>query len=225
MTNRQLVARVNNQLRLLSKDSYINDRAILRTAQNTSESYLSKRARNRQLFRQDNLYNTITCVEFKEVNTYECDIVEFKTCNKLMRSKKKMPKLVYSRYGSSIKEVTSIDGSVDFKPSTISQYRRDSKRQQIGKHNFFYSENDYIWLPDSEMESGRVYLLTIDLYDLNEISECSDKCKSAWDYDFIVPSDLLEQVIRETVQQLSTTIQIVEDENPNMDSNIKSQTV
>lgn len=226
MTNRQITSRIKNQLRLLTKDSNLNDRFLLHTAQNISESYLSKRARSRQLFRQSNLYKSVSCVELDSIDTYKCDIVEFKTCNKIMKSKKKLPKLIYSRYGGSIKDVNAIDGVFDFKPSTIDQYRRDSKRVKSPDHKFFYVKDDYLWIPDSDVEVVEMYILTLDHYDLNEIYNCSgNKCKSAWEYDFIAPSDLLEQIIRETVQQVSVTIQIPQDENPNMDENIKSQTV
>ncbi len=59
------------------------------------------------------------------------------------------------------------------------------------------------------------------------MSNCEEDndCRSAWDYDFVITSELLEQVIRETISQVTVTIQIPEDENPNLDSNIKSQTV
>ena len=227
-TNKEIVSRVKNQLRLLTKDSDLNDRYILFTAQNIAESYLSKRARNRSLFRQTNLYKTVSCVEMISVDTFSCDIVEFKSCKKLRRSKKKLPKLIYSRYGGSIKEVTTIDGSVEFKPSTTAQYRRDSKRLRLGDYKFFYIQDDYLWIPDSEIEAVNIYVLALDLFDLEEMSECSSfdgNCQSAWEFEFVINSDLLEQVIRETIEQVSVPVQIPEDEKPNLDLNQKSQTI
>jgi hypothetical protein len=229
-TNREIVSRVKNQLRLLSKDANLNDRFILFTAENIAETYLSKKARNRALYRYDNLYKDISCVELIDVNTYKCDIVEFRSCKKLKRSKKKLPELVYSRYGGSIKEVTAIDGGVDFKPSTVAQHRRDGKRQKVAPGvNYFYIKDGYLWIPDSDIEMVNIYILALDQYDLDNMSNCpgddETNCMSAWEYDFVISSDMLEQVIRETIQQVSITIQIQEDENPNLDSNIKSQTV
>ncbi|MCB1711757.1 MAG: hypothetical protein KDH96_04535 [Candidatus Riesia sp.] len=223
-TNKEIVSRVKNTLNLVNKDMDVNGRFILHTAQNISISYISKRLRSRSLYRQDNLFTTVPCVELIDIDVFSCDIVEFKSCKKLKRSKKKLPELIYSRYGSSLKEVTAIDGLYEFKPSTLSQYRRDSQRAGFSDYKYFYVKNGYLWIPDSEQELVELYLLTPDLYDLYEMSECQDDCKSAWDYEFIVPSDLLEQVISETAQKISIRYQIPTDENPNLDSNQKTQT-
>jgi hypothetical protein len=229
VTNRELVSRVKNQLRLVNKDSNLNDRFILHTAQNIAESYLSKKARSRSLYRYSDLYKTIPCVELEKIDTFKCDVVEFKSCNKLVRSKKKLPKLVYSRYGGSLKEVTSIDNVFLFKPSTVSQYRTDSKRLKYSNDiKYFYIRDGYLWIPESDIEAVNLYILSLDQYDLEKMSNCGEQdsdCKSAWDYDFVITSELLEQVVRETISQVTVTIQIPKDELPNLDSNQKSQTV
>lgn len=87
--NKEFASRVKNQLNMISKDMDVNARFILHTGQNIAESYISLRLRSRQLYRQDNLYSPLKCVEMEEVDTYLCDIVEFRSCNKLMKSKKK----------------------------------------------------------------------------------------------------------------------------------------
>lgn len=53
----------------------------------------------------------------------------------------------------------------------------------------------------------------------------NDDCKSEWEYDFIYPVKLIENIVSETIREASMKIQIPTDENPNMDSNQKSQTV
>ena len=45
-----------------------------------------------------------------------------------MRSKKKLPKLIYSKYEASILEVTSIDGKYLFIPVTPQQFKINKKR-------------------------------------------------------------------------------------------------
>ena len=169
-TNREIVSRVKNQLRLLTKDSNLNSRFILHTAKNIAESYLSKKARSRSLYRYANLYKTIECIELEKVNVFECDIVQFKSCNKLMRSKKKLPELVFSRYGGSIKEVVAIDDIFEFKPSTLSQFRRDRERKTFTDDiKYFYIKNGYLWIPESDVEIVNIYLLCLDEYDAKAI--------------------------------------------------------
>lgn len=221
--NKQVVARIKNQFRLTSKDTELRDRFILFTAQNIAESYISKRLNDKKLFRQDNLYTEIPCIEMETIDTYKCDIVEFRTCDKLVKSKLKLPSLVYSKLGNTVKEVTSIDGKYLFKPSTVAQYRRDAKRRKPhSAPKYFYVKDGYLYIPDSELRAVNIYVLSLDLYDSEEISTCKEGCKSAWDYEFICPSDLLEQVMRETAGIVQVPIQIPPDENPNMNENIKN---
>lgn len=223
VTNREIVSRINNQVRALTKDSEINNRFILFTAQNIASSYLAKKAKNFSLYRQDDLFTTIDCVEMEKSNIYECDIIQYRSCNKLMKSKNKLPGLIYTRFGSSIIEVSNIDGSEVFSKKTPTQYKNDAKRKGTQKQSY-YTSNGHLYLPDSEIEVVRVVLITLDTYDANETSACSDCCDSAWDNEFICPPDLLEQVMRETLQQVLVAIQISVDENPNLDSNQKTQT-
>lgn len=223
MTNKQVVSRIKNQFNLTSKDTQKNDRFILFTAKNIAESYISKRLNDKRLFRQDNLYNEISCVEMESVDIYKCDLVEFRSCEKLVKSKLKLPSLVYSKLGNTIKEVTSIDGKYLFKPNTISQYRRDSKRKKTKKLlEYFYVKDGYLYLPESEIKMVNIYVLSLDLYESEENSTCKKGCKSAWDYEFIAPSDLLEQILRETASIIQTPVQLPVDENQNMNENIKN---
>lgn len=221
MTNKEFVARVKGQLNMLNKDSDINGRFILHTGQSIATSYLSMRLRDRSLYRQDNLFKPITCVEFERVDTFTCGIVEFRSCKTLMRSKKRVPKLIYSRYGASIRDVTSIDNIFQFKQSTLSQYRIDSARQGFSDYEYYYIKDGYIYIPDSDIEVGEIDVISIDQYELSQISGCDDDCSSAWEHEFIITSDLLNQVIRETVQEVYMKLQIPIDENPNLNSNEK----
>ena len=223
VTNKQAVARIKNKFNFVSKDAEKSDRFILFTAKNIAESYISKRLNDKKLFRQDNLYTEITCVEMESIESYKCEFVEFRSCDKIVKSKLKLPSLVYSKLGNTVKEVTSIDGKYLFKPSTISQYRRDSKRKQSKQSpKYFYVKDGYLYLPDSEVKTVNIYVLSLDLYESEEISSCKDGCKSAWDYEFIAPSDLLEQILRETASVIQPSATLPTDEAPNMNEHIKN---
>lgn len=217
-TNSEIVSRVKNQLKFLTKDDNINDRFILYTARNIATTYISQRLKDMSLYREYNLFEYIECVELEKVRPYYCNIFEFKSCEKLVKSKKKIPNLIYSRLGSSLKEVSSVDNKYTFKQSTLSQYRRNIKRKGFVKGENFYILDDYLYIPDVNVKKVNLLVLALDLYDLNQLSSCNEDCMSAWDYKFVCPDKLLEQVIRDTVQQLTITKQIREDENPNLNS-------
>lgn len=220
MNNREFVSRVSNQLRMTSKDEYISDRLVLSTGQSFSKKLITQKIQRRSIDRDMSLYKNIDCIEFEPVKAAKCEFVEFRLCDKLSKSVKKFSDLIYTRYGSTIKELYSIDGKVSFTESTRYQLRLDSQRDSSYKPNKFYVLNDYIYIPD-EIYTLSGLVLMLDQYELEQLSGCSDCCESIWDKEFIVPDGMLEDVIGYTVQQLSVTKQIVPDESSDMNENKK----
>lgn len=220
MTNIEITSRVINIVKALSKDNRLSRRYVLKTLQNKAKFYISQKLADKSLFRESNIYTPLNCVEMKKIDIYKCDIIEFRSCKKLMRSVKKLPELIYSKYGSSILEVTSIDGEYRFTAVTPNQYRLNKQRNSNINQDYFYIKDGYLYLPDSEVMSVSLQLITLDLYELEQCSQCSNnKCKSAWDFEFIVPDKLLEVVISETIKEISLNRQVQEDQNPNLQDN------
>ena len=225
MNNKKLVSRISIGLNANNKDSRISKRYILEVATGKAVFLMAQKYRDRSLFRESNILTTIPCFELEKIDKYKCDIVEFKTCHTVMKSKLTLPELVYSRYGSSLKEVTNIDFSVDFRPTTTAKYRRDKRREGFGVEDFFYIKDNYLYLPDSEVKTVSLALYTPNTYEAIKVSACNDnKCLNPWDFEFACSSKLLELVIQETIKELSFKLQVPVDENPNMDVNLKSKT-
>jgi len=220
MSNNEITDIILNVLKANSKDSRISRRLVLSTLESKAKFYISQKLNDKSLYREANIYKEIPCTEFKNIDIIDCPIVEFKTCKTLMRSKKKIPELIWSKYGHTLKEVTSIDGSYAFDPITATQYRKNKERTGKTNKKYFYIKDNYIYIPDYEFYTGNLYLISQDLYELEQISECSkNKCDSVWDFEFVCPNKLEEVVIQETLKQLSLTKQIQEDTNPNLNPN------
>jgi hypothetical protein len=217
MNNLEITSRILNALKTLTKDGRVSRRYVLKVAQEKAKFLISQKLGENSLYREENLRTTLDCFELQKIDTVKCPIIEFRTSSSVMRSKKKLPELIHSKYGSSIKEVTSIDGAFILKPTTPHQYRLNKSRKTDSKEIYFYVKDGYLYLPDSEVKLVQLSLITLDLYDLQECSECSDKpCKSAWEYEFICSDKLLEVVIQETLKEVITTKQVQSDQNPNL---------
>lgn len=219
MTNAEFVSRVVNGLNSVNKDSRLSKRYVLFTGRQKAEFLISQKLRDRSLYREDNLYKEISCFEMKQIDPVKCDIIEFRRCKNLMRSVNKLPKLIYSRYGNSLKEVLSLDDETEFKYTTPAQYRRDRERES-SDYNYYYVKNQHLYLIDSKVKRLNLYILTTNLEDVKDC-DCEEDCKSLWDFDFVVPDSLSENVISETIREVSMKLQIPTDENPNLNSNEK----
>lgn len=223
MTNAEIVSRVRNGLNSISKDDRISRRYILHVAKQKATFLISQKLNDRSLFREDNLYKTLDCFEMESVDVVRCDILEFRRCKSIMKSKCKLPKLIYSRYGSSLKEVITADGEKEFKPITPSQYRRDKNRVEKSDYIYFYVKDGYLYLLDTEIELISLYLISMELDSLEEGCGCkdNDECRSLWDYEFNIPDKLEEAIVGETIKEIGMSKQIPRDENPNTNNNEK----
>ena len=89
-----IVNRVANTIKSQNKDQRVPKRYILSIFQSKLEFLIAQKLHDKSLFREDGLYTTIDCVELEHIDTFECDIVEFKSCNTVMKGVKKLPKIV-----------------------------------------------------------------------------------------------------------------------------------
>jgi len=218
MNNLEVTSRILNTLKSLSKDNRTPRRYVLKVAQEKAKFLIGQKLGESSLYREQNLYSTLECMEMEKADLIKCPIIEFRSCKQLMRSKKQLPELIHSKYGASVKEVTSLDGEFLLLPITPYQYRLNKQRKDgLKGENFFYIKDNYLYIPELEVKMVQVVLITQDLYDLEECSECKDNsCKSVWDYEFICSDKLLEVVLQETLKEVSMTKQIQADQNPNL---------
>lgn len=228
MTNGEFVSRIVNNLKFLNQDEHISRRFILRVGQNKAKFYISQKMLDKTIFRETNLFKTIECFRLEEEDRVKCGILEFQRCNSLMKSVKKIPGLIYSRLGSSIVSVTSMGGEIVFDPTTPKSYALKKNRKGFDKlkKKYYYTQDEYLYLPDTEIEYVTVTYIPYDTT-CDEVSECGgvlsdSSCENVWDKPFNVPDKLLEQVISDTLKEVSIVRQISVDEMPDMDSNIKT---
>jgi len=224
MKNREIVSRISNQVRMITKDDYVSDRFVLSTAVSIASKFITQKIQSRSIDRDASLYREVSCIEFEPENVFTCNYVEFSSCNKLSKSVKNLGEigLLYTRYGSSIKELYSIDRqSTSFAESTLYQLRMDSARQGSNYlEEKFYVLNNHIYVP-REIEALSGNILALDQYELDSISSCEENCQSAWEKDFICPDSMLEDVIGYSIQNIVQTKQIQEDEKPDLSNNSK----
>lgn len=207
MKNSEAVSKVINSFKFLNKDERISKRYVLRLLRDASKNLISQKLLDRTISEESNLYTKIECFEFHQIDIVSCPIIEFRRCNVLMKSKKPLPELVFSRNGSSIKEITSLDDFTEIYLTTPDQYRRDSKRQYFSKRDtYLYIDTDnYAYIVDKPIEAVNITILTLKTDEVEEASACSgnSSCKSGWEYDFIVPDKLEDTVFKQVLQILS----------------------
>lgn len=217
LTKGDFVSRVINGLNSLNKDQRISRRYILHVGQNIVRDFLGKRITEGLLLRDLNIVTVIDCLEMVPENTVKCDIIEFKRCKSLMRSKCQLPELFGSSFGASVVSVTALDEMTEFKPITLKQFRRNLDRNNIEGLFEYYVKDRYLYLPNSHVKRVNVELITLYPEDVKSCGE-EDECKDVYETEFIVPSKFIDNVVKATIQEVAFKKQIPTDENPNLDS-------
>lgn len=217
MTNLEFVSQISGILKSNNKDNRIPKRLILKVGQDAATFLIAQKLMDRTISSETNLYTTIPCFEFEQINSKNCPSIEFRLCKTLMKSKEPLPKLVFSRLGASVRDIVSLDGDFTFTFVDETQYRRNKKRQQQLKNQVFVylGTDNHLYIPDREILSLDLTVLTPDTIEAERVSQCNEKsCRSYWDYEFIVPSKLVESVKDITIQRLQITRTLQEDSNP-----------
>jgi hypothetical protein len=217
LTNLEFVSQISGILKSNNKDSKIPRRLILKVGQDSATFLIAQKLLDRTISQETNLYTTIPCFEFEQIDVKKCPSLEFRMCKTLMKSVKPLPKLVFSRLGASVRDIVSLDGNFTFSFVDEAQYRRNKNRQQLKNQVFVYLGTDnHLYIPDREIHSLDLTLLTLDTINIEDCSSCleKDECKSNWDAEFIVSSKLVEAVKDMTIQRLILSKQIQSDQNP-----------
>lgn len=219
MTNREITSEVVNILRTHNKDNRLSRRFILKLLQDSAEFLISQKWGDRSILAETSLYTYLPCFEFEKIDTKDCPSIEFRLCKTLMKSKKPLPKLIFARLGSSVKEIVSLDGDFLFTYVDETQYRRNKKRQHKLKNEvyIYLGADNHLYIPDEEIRTVDLTILTTDTTCIEDCSACMEKdnCKSFWDCEFIMASKLLEATKDMCLQRLGLLKQILPDQNPN----------
>lgn len=230
MKNSEFVSRIINDMNSINKDAHVSRRWILSIGRQKARSYITQKYADGTLFGEESLYTHINCMEMERVRKIDCCFDEFKLCRVLMRSKKRLPDMIYTRIGPAIIKVSNIMDDIIFTSISLRKYANNKERKYGNIDQYYYYVNDgYIYIPDINIEAINVDLITLDIKAALELGGCGaekDKpCTSQWDYDFVCPDKLLEYIVSETLRETITKLQIPTDENPDMDINKKTQKI
>ena len=216
-------------------DSYISPKFIYSETINIISDFLKKdHEAKRKLQKLSQGWSEIKCLNLVEVDVVECAELDIRMCEKLMRSKDRLPDTFSYSFGNIIKHVASINFSSFYDPVTPRQWNAIQKREFKDPNKYYYFFIDgYIYIPVPKKQVINVEALRVDAYFISKYevdvfnltnSECIDcqnnKCLSPLDYELVCPGYLLNDVKKELLNRLgSLFLKVQLDAYPNMNPN------
>lgn len=235
MIIRQYISDITNQTKQYSMDSYISPKFIYSETINIISDFLKKdHEAKRKLQKLSEGWSEIKCLNLVEVDVVECAELDIRMCEKLMRSKDRLPDTFSYSFGNIIKHVASINFSSFYDPVTPRQWNAIQKREFRDPNKYYYFFIDgYIYIPVPKKQVINVEALRVDAYFISKYevdvfnltnSECidcqKDKCLSPLDYELVCPGYLLNDVKKELLNRLgSLFLKVQTDQYPNMSNN------
>lgn len=224
--NGDFVSEIRNHLKANNKDDYVSARYIL----SVGYSYVSYLINNRRLsetLRDLDAFTFVPCLEMERVKSYKCDIAEFKTCDKIMKSKCQLPDIIQSKLGYLVESVTNIDHTEEYyQLRSAADYTIKKKRKFANNFKYFYVSSDrHLYLLNTTSEIVNINALFLEEEAAKCLSDCDDDCddcKSKLDDKFICPERFKSTVRDQTLQKLLNRVQVPRDEKPDLDENQKT---
>lgn len=208
-TYKQFYSDIASEIKTISADDFLSPRFIYYEMQNIIGDFLKKdQDAKRKLSLVTEGWNEIEGVELEEVPTISCPDIDVRLCERMMRSKKRLPPTFTYTFGNIIKHVASPNFSYFFNQTTPRQWGNIQKLKTKDKNKYYYFFiGGYIYLPipsnvDLAIENVRIEAYFIDQHEVEKFksetacNDCKkiDLCKSPLDYDVVCPFYLLDSV-------------------------------
>ena len=211
-TNREAISRLRNLIKAVNEDAFITDRYIYSLLIKHSKAILHRKDVEDKLRLNESLFETIPYVELIEIDKIEADCAGIKTGCKIMRTKKKLPKLMTATEGPIIRVVSSIDGSDIFQQCIAAVYvsMTLSTTFKYNKTHYFWYKNGYLYFPNILWDAVSVE----GMFEESISGYCStdeNDCALAQDSPLKLPDYLFSEVESLVFQDLGMLFKIPED--------------
>ena len=206
------ISRVRGILKAVNEDAFLTDRFLYSIISKYAKVIIQRQQNEKKLMSHDDLFEILSFVELKDVNTIEADCAPIKTKCTIKRTESKLPKMFTGKKGPIIRKIYSIDGSITFIKTTPGQYVEltNSTNFKYNKTHYYWFRDGYLYLPNNDIEAIMVDALWDDLLDGFCKLETED-CTAMQDRPFPLPEYLFAEVESMTQQEFGMTFKIPSD--------------
>lgn len=215
MKNSEFISNVNNTLNAISVDLRLSNKYIFNLGRTVVADFLKKESESRRVTTISEGWSELECLDMQEVPITECAGIDVYLCQKLMRTKIKVPETFTGYNGNLIKHVASVNFGQIYEPLRGIRLWNDVQKREIKKKNqkYYVFVNQYIYIPIPKGELESPETIRIEAYfknkwEIEKLNHSKEACKSCnpktpcvsvLDSDFVCPEYLVHDVIKETV--------------------------
>lgn len=224
-TIRTITSEIQTDINANNVDEWFSKRYIYNKLVDAAKKVI-KQENASKLYSQSSLFVTVPCVQMITVPLVDCCNVAIPSCKTVQRSKLEFPKIYETTGNRYLLTVRDILNTRSYTATTPLQYQSlVLLKDQDPNIRYFWFENNYLIIPDSEVE---VVVITGSFPEpdkaknLNScVKQTKGSCSNILDTEFNCPDYLLTDVKALTLQSIMQGIsrRVVEDQKPNLNTN------
>lgn len=212
----EVVSRVRNQIKAVRQDAFLTDRFIYSIISKHAKWLMKREDSKNNLLRFNSIMQTLDKVELIEIDRIEAGCINLSTNIKIMRTKNTIPLFMQGYWGPLIRQITSVDGQIDFQPIAPTQYAiiSQSKNFKYNKTYYYWYLNDNLYFPNIQWQYVRIEGVFEDDIAAYKCSDCKNNynCVVRQDQTFSVPDYLFGEIETNVLKDLSVMVQFPTDD-------------
>ncbi len=211
-----------------SDDSNLTPRHIYNKMLTVRVKLINQKASKKQKINQWN-YQTIPCAELIKAPLYECECLPLIDCNKVLKTKQRLPKPLTNFNNHLIQSVTSLDGSIIFSEISWQQKTYKSGNKYTSKKPDYYIKDNFLYITDeNEIKAITITGIFEDPLEADKYPNFCDKenddCLSPLERVFPMDYDQIDTLVEIAVNELIILFSQNKEDltNNTRDSNVES---
>lgn len=194
-TNGEIISKIRNANKFISKDDKLSDRWVLASAYDIVKRLMKQGNNLVKAYKSDEIFQYLPCIKMTCVDISECTSISSGV--KVAKSVNKLPEIETGLNGFLIQRVVTIDGT-DISKTTAREYSSISNMKYAANKLYYWIQNGYLYISNPEIE-----LVNMSAYFKDYLETEEDGCPDPYGRKFLCP----EWLIDETLQILNKELQ------------------
>lgn len=212
VTYREICSDILNDLKSFNLDDKISYRFIKNKLIDKASYFLKQDSKSREIIKFADYWKPLDCIGLEEVSISECGDIG---CKKVMKSIEQIPSTLQLYSGNALK-LFNIEYTKEYNLTQPYLYKDLINRQFKSKNGYFWIIDNYIYIPDSEVE----FVIPFGIFREDQIA--ISNCKKPLDSYFSFPEYIVTLSKQEVLKELLGGYkQLVSDEKSDLNNNSK----
>jgi len=203
-----VISRLRNSIKATHIEAGLTDRMIYSVFKKYASLLMKELDQKGKLLGFASVFETLNYVELEEVDKVEATCMCIKSYSTFRKTKLPMPMFIEGFKGPMVRSITSLDGSVSVKLTTLDSYNTLSKSKNFkyNKDKYAWYLNDRLYFPNIDWPAVRIEGIFED--DISMFNCGEDKCLIRQKQSLNVPDYIIARIEEFSIKELMGRMQV-----------------